>query len=303
MHSSSTALLDLKKYTPNIVTTLFSLADRAKEERLPLSGSGHVIALLFLEPSTRTRLSFQTAAYRVGLSPLVLEDNGGSSLEKGETPEDTILNVAALGSRLIVIRCGDGVDLKSLSSKTSVPILNAGWGKIGHPTQALTDTYAMYSRWKNLAGKKLLFLGDAKHSRVVASHMEIASVLQLQLGYAGPKNLLPENFVGQHFDRLADGLAWSDAVMSLRFQFERHTETSQQNLKIEEFKKEWGLSADSLKNLKKDGLIMHPGPVHWGLEIESSIAKDPRCIILDQVRHGVWIREALLRNALGEDGV
>ena len=299
-----TALLDLKSLSSSQLQFLFSAAEKVKEERLPISDLGHSIALLFFEPSTRTRLSFQTAAHRIGLGPLVLEANGGNSLEKGETPEDTVLNVAAMGPKIIVVRCGDSVNLAELHQVTKIPMINGGWGMKGHPTQALTDLFTLFCHWGRggMAQKKLLFTGDAKHSRVVASHLEIFSAAGLEIGYAGPSDLKPAGFSGTYFSSIDEALGWADAVMSLRFQFERYEKRGgmDEQLMSEAYRKEWSLNSQRLSRLKSKGVIMHPGPVNWGLELSAEVAKDPRCLILDQVRHGVWIREAIIRSMLGE---
>jgi aspartate carbamoyltransferase catalytic subunit len=301
MLNSMTTLLDFSSITKDHLEFLFNYAEKTKEEKGAITGLGQSIALLFFEPSTRTRLSFQTAAYRIGLGALVLEANGGNSLEKGETPEDTVLNVAALQPRIIVVRCGNAVDLNALSKVTKIPILNAGWGTRAHPTQALSDMFTLLGRWGSLKDKRLLFVGDAKHSRVVASHLKIFQLLGMHVGFAGPESLLPEEFPGEHFMDLSKALKWCDAVMSLRFQFERHLDSKiSQAEHLKEYSAKWGLTCVQAKNLRADCFIMHPGPVNWGIEIEAELSQDPRSLILEQVRNGVWMREALLRIALGE---
>ncbi len=254
--------------------------------------------LAFFEASTRTRLSFETAAYRAGLGPLVFDGGIKTSLEKGETFEDSLLNMAAMEPKALVVRCGDSVPLAEIAPKLKVPLINAGWGVQGHPTQALLDQLTLLSKWKSLAGKKLLIVGDLKHSRVAASHLELAEKTGVQLGQCGPADFLSGSSKIRSFESLPEALSWADAVMALRFQFERHD--SSVALSKEDYRSRYGLNRDSLKKLKPDGWIMHPGPINHGIEMESEVLSDARSIVLEQVRHGVFLREAVLRMTLGE---
>ncbi len=254
--------------------------------------------LAFFEASTRTRLSFETACVRAGLGPLIFDGGLKTSLEKGETVEDSLCNMAAMDPKVLVVRCADAVQLDQLAPKLGIPVINAGWGVTGHPTQALLDQLTLKSKWNSLAGKKLLIIGDLKHSRVAASHLELCEKTGLQLAQCGPVEFLSTSSKIQSFDDLSAGLAWADAVMALRFQFERHEATV--SFSKEDYRKKFGLNLESLKNLKANGLIMHPGPINHGIEMETEVLSDPRAIVLEQVRHGVFLREAVLRMTLGE---
>lgn len=293
------SLLDLKHLTPENVLGLFALADRLSGEKPPerehfKNRRGLTAALVFFEPSTRTRMSFESACLREGLSPILLDCGSGTSLEKGETLEDTVLNVAAMDPALMIIRTGDGLDLEEMSRRLPIPILNGGWGKRGHPTQALLDAYAIHRRKRDLRGQRVLLIGDIRHSRVAASHFELARILGYDVALCGPPSFLPEKSEWKVFDRLEDGLKWATVAMALRVQLERHEEISE----LGGFHTTWGLNPSSLEALSADGLVMHPGPVNWGVEMSEDVTKDPRCLILDQVRGGVWIRQALIRQAL-----
>jgi aspartate carbamoyltransferase catalytic subunit len=298
MPSSLPSLLDLKSVTPAQIQQLFSFADSIHRDYRPPRNQGETVALAFFEPSTRTRLSFESAAVRAGVGPLVFEGGTKTSLEKGETVEDSLLNIAAMMPRLVVVRCGDSVDLSQIASRLSVPIVNAGWGVKGHPTQALLDTYTLRNAWKGTENKKLLIVGDLKHSRVVASHLEIFDKLGIVLGQCGPKGFLLTDSRVKTFDQLTEGLEWADAVMALRFQFERHDASLQ--FSKEDYRSQFGLNPVSVKHLKDEGLILHPGPINHGIEMETEVLMDPRSRVLAQVQNGVFIREAILRTILGE---
>lgn len=292
------SLLDLKSVSHEQIERIFSFASSLKEKSRTPRSKGETVALAFFEPSTRTRLSFESAAVRAGLGPLVFEGGPKTSLEKGETVEDSILNIAAMMPSIVVVRCGDSVDLSEIAKKIAPPIINAGWGVKGHPTQALLDLFTLKEKWRNLSGKKLLIVGDLKHSRVAFSHVELFEKMGIELGQCGPQGFTLENSKIKNFTRLKEGLEWADAVMALRFQFERH-ETSLAFSK-EDYRSEFGLNSQSLKPLKPTSFIMHPGPVHHGIEMETEVMLDSRNIILEQVQHGVFLRESLLRTTLGE---
>ncbi len=300
MSKPSASLLDLKSLSSSQIHRLFSLAQEIKTKNRAYQPTGLTIGLLFFEASTRTRISFETAAHRIGLSPLLL-DGGGSSLEKGESVEDSILNVAAMNPHILVIRCGDSVNLEEMSRNIPCGILNAGWGVKGHPTQALLDVFTMQQTMGLesgvMEGKKILFVGDIRHSRVAASHFEISKTLKTQVAVCAPAEFQPESNPTKTFLDLNEGLSWADVVIVLRCQFERH----QSGFKIfstEEYRRNYGLSAARLKNLKAQGLIMHPGPINHGIEMESEVLADPRCRVLQQVSNGVFVREAILRSTL-----
>ena len=257
------------------------------------SGYKGTAALLFFEPSTRTRFSFEAACSRAGYHPLILDGGIGTSIEKGETVEDTIFNIQALRPLFFVIRCNDQVDLADVERRLDSPVINAGWGKRGHPTQALLDALTMFEKWRSLNGKNVLFVGDIKHSRVVSSHLELAKALNYNVAYCAPSEFLPTG-AENVFASLKEALEWADAVIALRVQKERHD--NENIFLLEDYRESFGLNAARLSKLKSEALIMHPGPINYGVEIELDILDDPRCCILKQVENGVFLREALIRN-------
>ncbi|GIL18038.1 MAG: aspartate carbamoyltransferase [Oligoflexia bacterium] len=293
------SFLDLQGLSIEKIHQLFSLARKIKTSGLPPKFRGETLGLLFFEASTRTRMSFETAAYRVGLGPILLDGGLKTSLEKGESIEDSIYNVAAMRPRFLVIRCGDDVDLKEVAQNISVPIINAGWGKQGHPTQALLDAFTMVENLGDLRGRKILFLGDIRHSRVAASHFELLKILGAEIALCGPEEFMPLKHEHKYFGQLSEALSWADVAMALRCQFERHV--TGVHFSKETYRAQFGLNSENLKKFSSKGLIMHPGPINHGIEMETEVLNDPRCRVLDQVTHGVYLREALLRSMMGQE--
>ncbi|MCE3009861.1 MAG: aspartate carbamoyltransferase catalytic subunit [Proteobacteria bacterium] len=292
------SLIDLNSISSQTIDTLFNLASSLKKQSRPPQHQGQTVALLFFEPSTRTRMSFETAAARSGLTALVFDGGQKTSLEKGETVEDSILNVAAMGPEYLVIRCGDEINLRAISKFVSAPILNAGWGVQGHPTQALLDTFTLREKWERLEERKLLIVGDVRHSRVAHSHFELASKVGLQIAVCCPEEMRSEKSSVKYFSDLSEALSWCDAVMALRVQFERHSDGSQLNREV--YSEKYGLNKRNLRTLKSGSFVMHPGPINHGLEMDSEVIHQRNSLVLSQVSHGVFLREALFRMARGE---
>lgn len=304
MPSSKSSLISLNNIEKNKIDFLFSESLKLKRNfnQFNLSSgqyhSGYkgTAALLFFEPSTRTRFSFEAACSRSGYHPMVLDGGIGTSLEKGETVEDTIYNIQSLRPSFFIIRCNDLVNLAQIEEELSVPLINAGWGRQGHPTQALLDALTIYEKYGTLEKKNILFVGDIKHSRVVSSHLELSKKLKYNIGFCAPSDFIPQisSQEVKKFTKLSEALEWADVTIALRVQKERHD--NENIFLIEDYRESFGLNSTSLKNLKTDALIMHPGPINYGIEIESEVLKDPRCVILKQVENGVFLREALIRN-------
>lgn len=295
----SRSVIDLKSATSTEIYSLFESAMKLKNDfsavkDIPQKG---IAALLFFEPSTRTRFSFEAASARSGVYPLVLSGAAGTSLEKDETLEDTILNIEAMKPLFFVIRAPDSLDLRLITENIHTPIINAGWGKQGHPTQAMLDMLTVYENFKGVEGKKILFVGDVKHSRVVSSHLELAKILGYKIGYACPASFLPDSLDREvmYFSQLKDGLQWADAVVALRVQKERHQNTK---FSVEEYRKQFSINKSTLEYFRPDGLLMHPGPINYGIELEKEVLQDSRSQVLKLVENGAFIREALIRQVL-----
>ncbi|MDG0816730.1 aspartate carbamoyltransferase catalytic subunit [Bdellovibrio svalbardensis] len=291
------SLIDLISLEKEKISTLFSFADLISENKLSFEkGFGKTGALLFFEASTRTRMSFETACARLGVYPLLLDGKAGTSLEKGETLEDTVLNVAAMKPSFLVVRSGDDLDLRDVARKLSMPVVNAGWGKVGHPTQALLDAYTIRKHLGTCEGQRVLIVGDVRHSRVAASHFELATKLGYEVALCGPKDFLPSTPTVKVFSSLKEGLEWASVAMALRVQLERHAI----EYSLADYREQFGFTKKNLQSLSAQALIMHPGPINQGTELDSDILQDPRCQVLDQVSNGVFVRQALLHSILVE---
>ncbi len=300
--NSQKSLIHLSLLNFEEIQNIFSTALKFKmnfESIQAQKKSSGIISLLFFENSSRTRISFEMAAKNLGLNTILLDAQSGSSLHKGESLEDTILNVAAMEPRALVVRSGDDLNMDEISKKISVPIINAGWGKRGHPSQALLDLFTIQQE-KPLQGFKLLIVGDILHSRVAFSHFEICQKLGVEIAGCGPESFKPtERDLAQvsqknikWFDNIEDALTWCDGVMALRVQTERHQDKAK--FDILNYKKKFGINKENLRHLRSDGLLLHPGPVNWGVELDFNIVSDSRVRILKQVNNGLFIRMALL---------
>lgn len=292
----SSALIEIENLPISQIESLFSTALEFSKKTTPIKPTAKTVALLFFEPSTRTRFSFETAAARLGLHPLLLDAAMGTSLEKGETVEDTVLNLAAMEPEALVVRCDDSVDLYDLQKKVSMPILNAGWGKRAHPSQALLDALTLKANGREFSQVRLLVIGDVKHSRVTGSHFQLAKILGYEIAICGPKDFVPDNYQGKYFDDLSAGMAWATDLMALRMQHERHAKA----YTLQSYKDQYGLSLQKLKSFNSTGLLLHPGPVNYGVELEADVNEDSRCKILEQVKWGTYLRQALLAKRLAE---
>jgi len=298
------SLLDIPDLTHDEILFLLDetqklKAKSGKESPELSSSSGKSLALIFFEPSTRTRSSFEMAAFRLGLRVLNL-DATSSSATKGETIYDTARNVEALRPHGMVIRHGgSGIPLQ-ISKLINVPVINAGDGFHAHPTQALLDAFTIREKFSKLQGLKVLIVGDISHSRVARSGFQIFKMLGIKVTVCGPPTLIPpfatELGVEVKYD-LDEALPLADVVMVLRMQIER--QNSFQIPSLKEYTARFGITTERLDKIKKDSLIMHPGPVNRGIEMMSAVLRDPRCRVMDQVQNGVLMRTVLLREILG----
>jgi len=256
---------------------------------------GHVIAKLFFEPSTRTRNSFEIAAYRLGAF-VIKPDMKDSALTKGETFVDTLKTFRAMGVSACVIRTSE----EHLLDKTNIDnlaIINAGDGTQNHPTQALLDLMTISEHkkaWKDLT---VSFIGDVKYSRVARSLIQGLHIMGVEnIHIIAPAELLPEKPFAPNikiFDSLDEGLVNSDVVVCLRLQKERMS--AQQKLNIDTFKQNYCLTEEKLCLAKKDAIVMHPGPMNRDIEIASNVADGPQSVILQQVENSVAIRMSILK--------
>jgi aspartate carbamoyltransferase catalytic subunit len=255
------------------------------------------LVLAFLEPSTRTRLSFEMAAHRLKMKVLSFADLHQTSLKKGESYFETFKNVARLNPEIIVLRWQSPVSLWDELKTLNVPLINAGVGTEGHPTQALLDAFTMQSQFGHLKNRRILFYGDIKHSRVFASNQRLLKVLGAELAICCPDEFLPEESILSQVKRvptLKEGLDWCDVVMGLRVQVERFSGDFDKKQVVSKYQ----LNAENLSALKSTAMIMHPGPFNLGIELTKDVLEDDRVRIYDQVENGVYVRAALIEKCL-----
>lgn len=251
------------------------------------------IANLFLEPSTRTKFSFEVAERKLGLQVLNFEA-ATSSLQKGESLYDTLRTIESLGVDVAVIRTGEDI-LSSLADKLTIKIINAGEGKKEHPTQALLDLYTIKRYFDDLRGLKIAIIGDIAHSRVARSNTYLLNKLGAKLLFSGPENLMVDYLEGEYLP-IDEAIHQADVVMMLRIQFER-MEERYINSK-ESYNKEYGFTKERLKLLQPHAIILHPAPVNRGVEMDDIVVEHPQSKILEQTANGVYIRMAVIERAL-----
>jgi aspartate carbamoyltransferase catalytic subunit len=250
---------------------------------------GKTLFNLFYENSTRTLMSFATAGHRLGASVVTLPVEQ-SSVKKGESLQDTAATLNAMQPDLLVIRHRDNGAPAAVAEILDAPVINAGDGTNEHPTQALLDAATIRHRLGQVEGLKIAICGDIKHSRVARSNTKLLSRLGAEVRLAGPPELMPEGIERRSVDEAIEG---ADVVMMLRVQRERLE--SDLGDAPGEFLRRYGLTADRLAHAASDAVVMHPGPMNRGVEIDGAIADDPeRSLITTQVAMGVAVRMACL---------
>ena len=260
---------------------------------------GRTVVMLFFEDSTRTRLSFETAAKRLSADTMSFSVSS-SSLNKGESVRDTIETIEAMGIDAVVVRHKSSGVPAQIARWTSASVINAGDGWHQHPTQALLDAYTARSHLGSLEGRRIALVGDIKHSRVARSNIEIFTALGAQVTLVAPRTLLPASLsawpvqVSQDLDAV---LPTVDVCYLLRMQQERMTEALVPSLR--EYTATYGLTSARADRMADGAIIMHPGPMNRGVEIASEVADRPSAVITEQVANGVAVRSAVLFTLLG----
>lgn len=267
----------------------------ARRERLSVPTlRGRVVCNMFLEDSTRTRLSFELAAKRLSAEVMNFTAKG-SSVSKGESFKDTALTLDAMGVDCVVIRSHSAGAPIQLAGWLDVPILNAGDGAHQHPTQALLDVFTMRRRLGSMDGRKVVIAGDLLHSRVARSEVQALNLVGAQVTVVAPPTLLPPAIEGWGAivaDDLDEALADADVVYILRVQRERMQGAFFPS--VREYARRWGMDDRRLRLLPDHALVMHPGPMNRGVEITGSVADSDKSVITEQVTHGIAIRMACL---------
>ena len=292
-------LLGIKYIKRQDIDLIFDTADHFKEvlnrpiKKVP-SLRDITIANLFFENSTRTKLSFELAEKRLS-ADVINFSTSSSSIKKGETLIDTVNNILAMKVDMIVIRHPNPGAPLLLSKNVDSCIVNAGDGTNEHPTQALLDAYSLKERLGDLDGRKILIVGDILHSRVALSNIYALKLLNAKIKICSPLSLIPREIesLGLSIETDLDkALSWCDAVIVLRVQHERMEKSYFPNDR--EYSLLYGLDKKRISKLKKDILILHPGPINRGVEIKSDIVESNNSIILDQVENGVAVRMAII---------
>jgi len=296
---STKHLLGIKYITREDIDLIFSTAENFKEvinrpiKKVP-SLRDITIANLFFENSTRTRISFELAEKRLS-ADVVNFSASSSSVKKGETLLDTVNNILSMKVDMIVMRHPAPGAHAFLANHVDVNIINAGDGTHEHPTQALLDAFSMREKLGDLKGKKVVIVGDILHSRVALSNIFCLKKLGADVMVCGPPTLIPKHIKELGVDvsyNIREALEWCDVANVLRIQLER------QDIKyipsLREYSSYFGIDLELLDSIKKDIVIMHPGPINRGVELSGDVADSEHSIILDQVENGVAIRMAVL---------
>lgn len=300
MQLSTKHLLGIKDLQLRDIELILSTATQFKEvlqrpiKKVP-SLRDTTIVNLFYENSTRTRISFELAEKRLSADTLNFSASG-SSVSKGETLLDTVNNILSMKVDMVVMRHSASGAPHFLSKHIPVAIINAGDGINEHPTQALLDAFSIKEKLGSLEGKKIVLVGDIMHSRVALSNIYLLKKAGADVMVAGPPTLIPK-YIKEAFDirveyNLKKALQWCDVANVLRIQLERQNQVLFSSLR--EYNLAYGVSKKLLDSINKEIVILHPGPINRGVEIDSDVADSKQSIILQQVENGVAVRMAVL---------
>jgi aspartate carbamoyltransferase catalytic subunit len=292
-------LLGIKNITKNDIDLIFETADHFKEvinrpiKKVP-SLRDITIANIFFENSTRTKLSFELAQKRLS-ADVISFSAAQSSVKKGETLIDTVNNILSMKVDMVVMRHSNPGAAHFLSQNVKASIINAGDGAHEHPTQALLDSYSIREKLGEVAGKKVVIVGDVLHSRVALSNIYALQMQGAEVKVCGPKTLIPRHIesLGVSVEsNLRKALEWCDVANMLRVQNERMDVNFFPSTR--EYAQQYGVDKTLLDSLNKEIVIMHPGPINRGVEITSDVADSQQSLILNQVENGVAIRMAVI---------
>jgi aspartate carbamoyltransferase catalytic subunit len=292
-------LIGLASLSPEQIRLILDTAEPFKDvserpiKKVPAL-RGKTIVNLFFEASTRTRISFEFAEKRLSADTVNVAASG-SSVQKGETLVDTAKNLEAMRIDMVVMRHPSSGAAEFLGNRIRSNVINAGDGKHEHPTQALLDLLTLRDKFGRIAGLKVCLVGDVLHSRVARSNIWGLTKLGAQVAVCGPRTLLPvgvEQLGVTLFDHVEDAIAWADALNVLRLQLERMEAGFIPSLR--EYYRVFGVTAERLDKAGRDIVIMHPGPMNRGVEIDSRVADGSHSVVLDQVTNGVAVRMAVL---------
>ena len=300
MQLSTPHLLGIKDLSPSDISLILQTASRFKEvlqrpiKKVP-SLRDVTIANLFYESSTRTRISFELAEKRLS-ADVINFSTSGSSVSKGETLLDTVNNILSMKVDMVVLRHSASGAPHFLAQNIPAAIINAGDGINEHPTQALLDAFSIREKVGTLKGTKVAIIGDIMHSRVALSNIYLLKKMEAEVTVCGPPTLIPK-YIKEALDvnvsyNLKEALEWCDVANVLRIQLERQNQVLFSSLR--EYSLAYGINRRLLDGLKKEVVIMHPGPINRGVELDSDVADSKQSIILHQVENGVAVRMAVL---------
>jgi aspartate carbamoyltransferase catalytic subunit len=295
------SLLGIEHLETNEIDSLLKLARRMNPQKPRPLLRGKRVVLLFYEPSTRTRSSFEVAAKSLG-AMTVLVHSSGSSIEKGESILDTGYTLRGVGADCIVMRHPSAGAPHLMARHLDIPIVNAGDGMHEHPSQALLDAVTILKHKKSFKGLQVAIIGDIFHSRVARSACYLLSRFGVKIALCGPPDLVPDVAAslapGVRVTRhIEDALRGTDVVMLLRVQKER---LAGLKIQLSDYIARYQMTPARLKLAKRDAIVMHPGPIVRGLELTAEVADGPQSVIVDEVRNGVPTRMAILARALGK---
>lgn len=300
MHLSSKHLLGIRDLKSEDIQLILDTAKQFKEvlqrpiKKVP-SLRDITIVNLFYENSTRTRISFELAEKRLSADTINFSASG-SSVSKGETLLDTVNNILSMKVDMVVMRHSATGAPHFLAQHIPAAIVNAGDGINEHPTQALLDALSISEKLGSLKGKKVAIIGDIMHSRVALSNIYLLTKMGAEVTLAGPPTLIPkhiqDSFPINVTYNVKEALEWCDVANVLRIQLERQNQVLFSSLR--EYNQAYGITKQLLQGLQKEILIMHPGPINRGVELDSDVADSGQSIILDQVENGVAVRMAVL---------
>jgi aspartate carbamoyltransferase catalytic subunit len=300
MSLSTKHLLGIKDLNKDDISLILQTAEQFKEvlqrpiKKVP-SLRDVTIVNLFFENSTRTRISFELAEKRLSADTINFTSSG-SSVSKGETLLDTVNNILSMKVDMVVMRHSASGAPHFLAKHIPAAIINAGDGINEHPTQALLDAFSIKEKTGRLEGKKIAIIGDIMHSRVAQSNIYLLGKMGAEVTVCGPPTLIPKYIreaLGVQVNyNLKETLEWCDVANVLRIQLERQNQVLFSSLR--EYNLVYGIKRQMLDELKKDIVIMHPGPINRGVEIDSDVADSRQSIILQQVENGVAVRMAVL---------
>jgi aspartate carbamoyltransferase catalytic subunit len=300
-------LVGIDPLSPGEIQLILDTAEQLREvaqrpiKKVPAL-RGKTVVNLFMEPSTRTRFSFEVAEKRLSADSLNFAAST-SSVSKGETLIDTALNLEAMQPDFIVLRHPYAGAPHRLAKILKSSVVNAGDGAHEHPTQALLDALTIRQHRGTLAGQVVAIVGDLTHSRVVRSNILLLSRMGARVRVAGPPSMIPPGMASlgcEVYQRMEDAVAGADVVMMLRIQLERQGRMNFPT--VREYYDFFALTPERLKLARKDALVMHPGPMNRGVEIDSRVADGPQSVILEQVTNGVAVRMAVLYLLAGGQG-